>query len=133
MAEEKRKSTFEKREVYVVTIWLKEEDDEGHPLNWSGNYEEYYAETLEQAKQMKQDFLDGKDPYYGDLIEDCWISEEKEERELLVWKDDLNVQEQPRGRTSVIDKLQRAKNRAVASCGSAIAERKERHMLDYMN
>lgn len=25
----------EKKSVYVVTAWLKEEDEEGNPLNWS--------------------------------------------------------------------------------------------------
>lgn len=124
MAEEKRKSTFEKREVYVVTIWLKEEDEEGNPLNWSGSSEEYYAETLEQAEKMKQDFLDGKDPYYGDLVEDCWISDEKEERELLVWKDEQKVQKKPQERTSVVNKLQDAREKA-AGCESAVSERKE--------
>lgn len=124
MAEGKRKSTFEKREVYVVTIWLKDEDEEGNPMNWSGSSEEYYADTLEQAKQMRQDFLDGKDPYYGDLIEDCWISEEKEEREILTWKDEQNIREQPQGRPSVIDKLQDARNRT--GTGSATPEGRER-------
>ncbi len=124
MAEEKRRSTYEKREVYVVTVWLKEEDEEGNPLNWSGNYEEYYADTLEQAEKMKQDFLDGKDPYYGDIVEDCWISDEKEERELLTWKAEQTVQKQPQERSSVIDKLQSAKSRMDGS--SANYEKKER-------
>lgn len=124
MAEGKRKSTFEKREVYVVTIWLKDEDEEGNPMNWSGSSEEYYADTLEKAEQMKQDFLDGKDPFYGDLVVDCWISEEKEEREILTWKDEQNIREQPQGRPSVIDKLQEARNRT--GTGSATLEGRER-------
>ena len=74
---------WEKRMVWVVTVWLKEEDEEGEPLNWSSPSEEYYADTLEEAEEMKARFLAGQDEYYGDLIEDVWISDEREERELL--------------------------------------------------
>ena len=74
---------WEKRMVWVVTVWLKEEDEEGEPLNWWSSSEEYYADTLEKAEEMKARFLSGQDEYYGDFIEDVWISDEKEERELL--------------------------------------------------
>ncbi len=74
---------FEKRNVYVVTIFLKDEDENGEPLNWSHPSEEYYASTLEEAEKMRERFLTGQDNYYGDLVEDCYISDEPEERELL--------------------------------------------------
>lgn len=74
---------FEKKKVYVVTAWLKEENEEGEPLNWSSSYEEYYADTLEEAQKIKEHLLAGDDEYYGDYVEDVWISDEKEERELL--------------------------------------------------
>ena len=76
-------NVWEKRMVWVVTIWLKEEDGEGEPLNWSSLSEEYYADTLGEAEEMKARFLSGQDEYYGDWIEDVLISDEKEERELL--------------------------------------------------
>lgn len=75
---------YEKKEVYVVTIWLKEQDNEGNPLNWSSPSEEYYADTYEQAQRMKENFLSGQSDYYGDLVEDCRISDEREEREFYV-------------------------------------------------
>ena len=74
---------FEKRMVWVVTVWLKEEDDDGKQINWSNPSEEYYADTFEEAEKMKERFLAGQDEYYGDLVEDVWISDDKEERELL--------------------------------------------------
>ncbi len=74
---------WEKKMVYVVKIYLKEEDEEGNPINWTSPSEEYYADTLEEAERMKERFLSGRDNYYGDLIEDVWISDEKEEREFL--------------------------------------------------
>lgn len=79
-----KKFEVEKRNVYVVTIWLKEEDEKGEPLNWSSPSEEYYANTLEEAQILKEKFMSGKDEYYGDMIDDCWISDEMEEREFLV-------------------------------------------------
>ncbi len=74
---------WEKKMVYVVKIYLKEEDEEGNPINWTSSSEEYYADTLEEAEKMKERFLSGRDNYYGDLIEDVWISDEKEAREFL--------------------------------------------------
>lgn len=75
---------WEKRKVWVVTIWLKETDEEGEPLNWGSPYEEYCALTREDAECMKKAFLAGEDPYYGDLIADAEISDEPEEREIMV-------------------------------------------------
>lgn len=75
---------WEKRKVYVVTILLADEDEEGEPLNWTNPSEEYFANTFEEAEIMKDKFLRGEDPFYGDLVEDCYISDEKEEREF--WK-----------------------------------------------
>lgn len=74
----------EKKSVYVVTAWLKEEDEEGNPLNWSSPSETYYADTYEQAQQLKEKLMSGLDEYYGDLVEDCWISDEKKEIEFMV-------------------------------------------------
>lgn len=74
----------EKKSVYVVTAWLKEEDEEGNPLNWSSPSETYYADTYEQAQRLKEKLMSGLDEYYGDLIEDCWISDEKKEVEFIV-------------------------------------------------
>ena len=46
-----------KKSVYVVTVWLKEEDADGNPLNWSSPSEDYYADTYEQAQRMKEKFM----------------------------------------------------------------------------
>lgn len=75
---------WEKRMVWVVTIWLKETDEEGEPLDWDRPYEEWIALTREDAERMKKAFLAGEDPYYGDLIADAEISDEPEEREIMV-------------------------------------------------
>lgn len=75
---------FEKKKVYVVTAWLKEADEEGTPLNWSSSDVEYFADTLEEAEKLKEHLLAGNDEYYGDWIEDVWISDEMEEREFFV-------------------------------------------------
>ena len=79
-----KKFGIEKKSVYVVTICLKEEDAEGNPLNWSSLYEDYYADTYEDAQQLKEKFMSGQDEYYGNLVEDCWISDEKKEIEFIV-------------------------------------------------
>lgn len=68
-----------KKSVYVVTVWLKEEDEEGEPLNWSSPSEDHYADTYEQAQEMKEKFMSGQDPFYGDLVEDCWVSDGRKE------------------------------------------------------
>lgn len=52
-----------KKQVYVVTTWLKEEDEEGTPLNWTSPGEEHYAETLKETEKMKERFLAGKDEF----------------------------------------------------------------------
>lgn len=75
---------IEKKDVYVVTIFLKDKDEEGEDLNWSNSSEEYYANTYEEAQKMKEKFMSGQHEYYGDLIEDCFISDEMEEREFYV-------------------------------------------------
>lgn len=73
----------QKKNVYVVTVWLKEMDDENGNSIESPS-EEFFAETYEQAQQMREKFISGQDEYYGDLVEDCWISDEMEEREFYV-------------------------------------------------
>lgn len=79
-----KKYEIEKKKVYVITAWLKEEDEEGEPLNFSSTHEEYYADTLKEAEEIKERLLSGQDEYYGDWIEDVWISDEMEEREFYV-------------------------------------------------
>lgn len=74
---------WKKKKVYVVTVYLKEIDDEyGNPIE--GPSEGFFAETYEQAQEMREKFISGQDEYYGDLVEDCWISDEMEEREFYV-------------------------------------------------
>lgn len=67
---------WEKRKVYVVTIYFRDGED-GDP-----EWEERFADTMEQAEQMREKFLAGQDDFYGDCIYDCDISDEKEEREF---------------------------------------------------
>lgn len=73
------------KKKWVVTIWLADQDEEGHPLNWSSPSENYYADTYEEAEKLKADFLAGKDNYYGNLVEDCEISEKPED--VVLWAD----------------------------------------------
>lgn len=75
---------WEKKKYWIVTIWLKDKDEDGEPINWSKAHEEYFAETYEEAEKLKEKFLNGEDEWYGNLVEDCIISDEMEERE--VWK-----------------------------------------------
>lgn len=72
-----------KKSMYIITICLKDRDEDGEEINWSNPTEEYYANTKEEAIEMKRKFLSGEDKFYGSLIEDCIISDEKEEREFL--------------------------------------------------
>lgn len=76
--------TWEKKKVYVVTILLADKDEEGEELNWTHYTEEYFADTIDEAEKMKEKFLKGKDRFYGNLVEDCFISDEMEEREFSV-------------------------------------------------
>lgn len=96
---------FEKRKVYVVTALLKEEDDEGEPLNWTDPVEERFADTFEEAEKIKAKLLSGQDEFYGDLIEKCWVNPEPEEREILVGGN--------RKKQSVVSKLDAFKKKAV--------------------
>lgn len=73
---------WEKKEVYVVTISLKNIDEDGEELNWSDPFEEFFADTLGEAEQMRETFLAGEDECYGNLVENCYISDQKEEREF---------------------------------------------------
>lgn len=75
---------WQKKMVWIVTIFLKETDENGEPLNWSSSSEEYFADNLEDAEHMKTKFLAGKDEYYGNFVQDCCISDQPEERELWV-------------------------------------------------
>ncbi len=113
---------WEKKMVYVVTIWLKEEDDQGEPLNWSSPSEEYYANTLEEAEKMKERFLSGRDRFYGDLIEDVWISDEKEEREFLK---NISPSVQEEQRSSILHKLTDNKRQVADRNASDISKSSE--------
>lgn len=70
---------WEKREVYVVTIYFRDGEDE------DPRREEHFADTKEQAEQMREKFLAGQDGFYGDSIYDCTISDMKEGREFWTW------------------------------------------------
>lgn len=111
----------EKKSVYVLTAWLKEEDEEGNPLNWSIPSETYYADTYEQAQQLKEKLMSGLDEYYGDLIEDCWISDEKEEVEFIVPAGQPSV---VRGEQQIFDK--KVQNLQMASEGEKEVEQRKR-------
>lgn len=52
-------------------------------MNWSSPSVEEYADTLEEARKMKERLMNGLDDYYGDNVEDICMSDEPEERELL--------------------------------------------------
>ena len=80
--ERMKKIGFEKQEVYVLTAWLRDCDDEGNPMNWSGPSEEYYAYTYDEALKLKDELLLDED------IEDVWISDDKEIKELLICRED---------------------------------------------
>ena len=67
---------------WVVTVWLADEDENGEELNWTKPYEDYYVDTHEEAEALKKKFLDGRDWYYGNLVEDCEISDVPLEVEL---------------------------------------------------
>lgn len=111
---------WEKKKVYVVMVFLKEEDDEGKPLNWSFPYEEYFADTIEEAERMKEKFMSGQNEDYGDLIEDCWISDEKEEREF--WNPGVAEKQ----RSSILQKLSDNKKQIADKDVPAIPETSEK-------
>lgn len=67
-----------KRNVYVLTALLRDADEDGEPLNWSEPYEEYTAESMEEAEKLRQELLENDD--YSNVI----ISDAKEQREFLI-------------------------------------------------
>lgn len=75
---------WEKKEVYVITLLLIDKDEDGEKIKESDFFEDCFANTLEEAEQMKEKFLAGKDEFYGDLVQGCYISDHKEEREFWV-------------------------------------------------
>lgn len=81
-----------KKEVWPVTVWLAEKDEDGKPLDWGSPSETFYAKTHEEAEQMKAKFLAGKDEYYGDYVEGCDIGDEMVEKEF--WEDERPVSQQ---------------------------------------
>ena len=74
-----------KKKVWVVTVVLKscEEWNEKNE-HWTDPTEEYYAETKAEAVLMRECFLRGENAEYGDLIVECYISDEAEEHEFLI-------------------------------------------------
>lgn len=72
---------FEKRNVWVLTIWLKETDEEGEESGFDVTHHEEYARTLREANEMRNRLLNGEDEVYGDWVESVDIS--YEEVELL--------------------------------------------------
>lgn len=81
-----------KRNVWPVTVWPAEHDEEGEPLDWGSPSETFYAKTREEAEQMKAKFLAGKDEYYGKYIDECDIGDEMVEQEF--WEEDRPVLKQ---------------------------------------
>lgn len=77
------RANWQKKKVWVVTAELAAIDMNGEVLNWSDPFQEYYANTLEEAIELKEKLLNGEDEYYRDWIENCYISDEPEERECL--------------------------------------------------
>lgn len=72
-----------KRKVWIITYHLKDIDpDTSEELNWDDPYETCYADTYAQAEEKKRKLLAGEDEYYGNLIDDCEISDEPEEVEF---------------------------------------------------
>lgn len=63
---------WQKKLVWVVTAWFTEDE------NYSSPSEEYYANTLEEAKELKESLLEDCS------IDDVWISDAPEEKEVLV-------------------------------------------------
>lgn len=74
-----------KRKVWVITYYLKDIDpDTGEEINWSGLIEKCYADSYAEAEEKRRRLLAGEDEYYGDLIDECEISDESEEIEFYV-------------------------------------------------
>ena len=70
------------RRVWIITYYLKDIDPKtGEEFNWS-NSEQYYADTYAEAKDIKRKLLAGEHWYYGDLVEDCEISDGPKEVEF---------------------------------------------------
>lgn len=78
------------KQFWVVNAILKDEDEEGEPLNWGSPSEEYLCKTYEEAQEKKRMLLAGEDEYYGNYIEDVYISDDIEDRE--VWVSDEEAQ-----------------------------------------
>lgn len=64
---------WQKKLVWVVTAWFVENEE-----NYSSPSEEYYADTLEKAKELKESLMEDCS------VEEVWISDAPEEKEVLV-------------------------------------------------
>lgn len=77
------------KKYWIVTVFLKDYDENGEPLNWTDPIEEYaLCKTYEEALSIKEKLLSGQDYYYGNNIEEVHISDDPEEREILVDEDE---------------------------------------------
>lgn len=72
-----------KRKVRVITYYLKGNDpDTGEEMNWTEPVGTCYADTYAEAEEKRRRLLAGEHQYYGDLIDECEISDEPEEIEF---------------------------------------------------
>lgn len=72
-----------KRKVWVITYYLKDNDpDTGDEMNWTEPVGTCYADTYAEAEEKRRSLLAGEHQYYGDLIDECEISDEPEEIEF---------------------------------------------------
>lgn len=67
---------WQKKFVWVLTAWFREQDEDGYPLNYSSPSEEFFAESYSDALRLKTELLE--DGNY----EDVWISDDMQIREL---------------------------------------------------
>ena len=72
-------SKWIKKRMWEVTAYLREEEEH----NWSEPWEKYYTETREEAEQLREKLLSGQHEDYGELVEDCLISDEMIEEEFF--------------------------------------------------
>lgn len=111
-----------KKKFWIVTALLKDEDEEGEPLNWSSYTEEYMCNTYEEAVKCKERLLAGEDEYYGDYIESAEISDEPEEREVWVEERVKSLEEKKIDRLYKLLENQKLDNETSASLKWAIFE-----------
>ncbi len=81
-----------KRKVWGITYHLMDIDpDTGDEMNWTEPFRTCYADTYAEAEEKRRRLLAGEDEYYGDLIDECDISDEPEEIEFYVQNHNIYV------------------------------------------